>query len=732
MSLCSHLAVARRALTLPAASHGVSRSRPLGARPPRPLPASTAAGGGVLLACGWILLSSSSPAFARTHESPADSVGGLGRVDSFAGWFHSAGNLLLHMSTFASFGRNGRDITNPSAEWPAGSDHEYIFAAALWVGGIVDRGGQPDTLVSAGFFGRFTDFHNFEPDEGCGNPVSGRCETFEGAPGGQRDFDDDGDGAVDEDQFDGQDNDGDGRVDEDFAAISQQMFHVVTYDTSTAENQFRTNDNDLHVPLGLRVDQQSYQWTEPLFDDFVGIEFKLTNISETLDGVGWDIDKAYVGFMVDADVGIDDPSLDPSTDDQVGFVEVNTTYQQGEETLPIHLTMGYMYDTLGEQGDDVPGYQGLLFLGHTVDTTTVESSEALAPREVRIHAFKTFARGGDPRDDRERYRFLRGLNDTIPTIDPSQTRGNDYRFLVSAGPFAKIPPGSTLTFQVAVVNGTIDEFTTETGNVVRIPDMSNPIQAQIVYNGAENADGEIVNWATGSPPPPPAQRVAPGDKHVTLEWDDAPESARDPLSRRQDFAGYQVWKAEGWRRDSNVPDDAMWRLIADFGAEDLSRVDTGGSGLGKYRFVDTRVQNGFWYWYAVTAYDDTGKFGKYTQTMKRTMPRTTAAQTNDDVYVVPNPYKEDAAWDLAETPGEPTGRRVKFFNLPSRATIRIFSVGGDHIATIEHDDASAEAAGQRAWNLISKNNQDTVSGIYVWHVSSPHGQDKVGKLVIIR
>jgi hypothetical protein len=64
-----------------------------------------------------------------------------------------------------------------------------------------------------------------------------------------------------------------------------------------------------------------------------------------------------------------------------------------------------------------------------------------------------------------------------------------------------------------------------------------------------------VHWATSSPPPPPKINVRPGDRNVVVEWDDFPESVPDPLTREFDFAGYQVWKAEGWRRESNIPSD---------------------------------------------------------------------------------------------------------------------------------------------------------------------------------
>ncbi len=93
------------------------------------------------------------------------------RVDTFAGWFHDAGNMLLHVSNRGYFGRRGEDSTSPSCEWPAGTNDEYLYAAGLWVGGVLERGGQTDTLCSIGSTsaGQDQEFRNLEPDEGCGS-----------------------------------------------------------------------------------------------------------------------------------------------------------------------------------------------------------------------------------------------------------------------------------------------------------------------------------------------------------------------------------------------------------------------------------------------------------------------------------------------------------------------------------------------------------------------------------
>jgi len=56
------------------------------------------------------------------------------------------------------------------------------------------------------------------------------------------------------------------------------------------------------------------------------------------------------------------------------------------------------------------------------------------------------------------------------------------------------------------------------------------------------------------------------------------------------------------------------------------------------------------------------------------------------------------------------------------------------VATIEHNDARNRTEGLEttSWNLISKNEQDTVSEIYIYHVETPDGQEKIGKFVVIR
>ncbi len=110
------------------------------------------------------------------------------RVYALYGWYHSVGQALVHVSNLGFFGRFGVDLDNPSCEWPAGSNNEYLYAAGLWVGGIVsDRDtGRDETHVSAAVYQV-----EFRP-----NPddlLETIYETWEGAANSTRLFDDDGD-----------------------------------------------------------------------------------------------------------------------------------------------------------------------------------------------------------------------------------------------------------------------------------------------------------------------------------------------------------------------------------------------------------------------------------------------------------------------------------------------------------------------------------------------------------
>jgi hypothetical protein len=132
------------------------------------------------------------------------------------------------------------------------------------------------------------------------------------------------------------------------------------------------------------------------------------------------------------------------------------------------------------------------------------------------------------------------------------------------------------------------------------------------------------------------------------------------------------------------------------------------------------------------------------------------------VWVVPNPYKgyqriadRPSSWDLTPNATDPTGTRIDFLGLPpGRWTIKIYTVSGDLVQELRSSDAVNESLrgpvttpggvlpgfnrqqdtpydGQASWNLISRNGQDIVSGVYLFTVDSGEGIQR-GRFVVIR
>jgi len=121
----------------------------------------------------------------------------------------------------------------------------------------------------------------------------------------------------------------------------------------------------------------------------------------------------------------------------------------------------------------------------------------------------------------------------------------------------------------------------------------------------------------------------------------------------------------------------------------------------------------------------------------------TEAQTKADrdanganIFVYPNPATREALNEFQEllpNGDDPTGVRVRFANLPeARNTIEIFTMSGDLVETLNHDGTGGY--GEATWNLISRNGQEIVSGIYLYVVSSDDGafEDFIGKFVVVR
>ncbi len=101
------------------------------------------------------------------------------------------------------------------------------------------------------------------------------------------------------------------------------------------------------------------------------------------------------------------------------------------------------------------------------------------------------------------------------------------------------------------------------------------------------------------------------------------------------------------------------------------------------------------------------------------------------VKVVPNPYIIHNEWQQSSL-----RRRLRFINLPSNCTIRIFNLNGELVKVICHKASSGggvinDLGGDEEWDLLSENHQLVASGVYVFHIQSDVGE-QVGKFVVVR
>ncbi len=219
-----------------------------------------------------------------------------------------------------------------------------------------------------------------------------------------------------------------------------------------------------------------------------------------------------------------------------------------------------------------------------------------------------------------------------------------------------------------------------------------------------------------------------------LTWPDSCENFADPDDGIKDLYGYRVYRSE------YLP-IGPWKLVAD-----IKKADANYYFGSTYTFVDSTVDIGTSYYYALTAYD-TGRAAwpvdptaKFKETGTTKVPPlessifanrsastfvATSVPTNNlnNVLVVPNPFVAGAG---QSQPG--VEDVIQFVNLPNPCTIRIYTVRGDLVKTINVAEGSGAIT---AWDQATDYGQYVTTGVYIYHIESRVG-NKIGKLAIVR
>jgi hypothetical protein len=400
---------------------------------------------------------------------------------------------------------------------------------------------------------------------------------------------------------------------------------------------------------------------------------------------------------------------------------------------------------------------------------------------------------GTPMGDNAKYRIMsngRFDPDQVCSGDlvypPGVDSINDTRYLLSFGP-NDLPAGDTLVMILGYVGGehfhdnnpwcewSFEDLAINASWAYRVYD--NPgtdtdgdgYAGDFIIVGAETlyicGDGEP-DFEGPPPPPTPILTVETSDRHVTLKWGQDSEVYENkfiPAPYDTDyFEGYRVYRSETGRLGEftllgefdriDFDTSGVVPLFWNRGMPDSSEVSGGET---TYVYVDGPMLNYYPRYYAVTAFDkgyppgygdvlaslETSPLSNVTKVVPSPEPRSLSEDRK--VEVVPNPYKisEDYAqmrWEDWEGAGwsEHT-RRLDFINLPSKCTIRIYSLNGDLVRVLEHDAsvnmASGMAASSESWNLISKDVEAVVSGLYLFSVEDEEsGATQVGKFLIVK
>ena len=555
---------------------------------------------------------------------------------------------------------------------------------------------------------------------------------------------------------------------------------VVTYD------DFKDNPRNLpNSHLGVKVTVRAMQWPHSPYKDMVAYEVYIIYDSSQCDipEHGDELDSVMVGIVFDADVCGADQS-DPHIDDLVSYDgwtagewgpdkvhgwelqkdsvtllpdsfslerdgipdyyviwgdEPGEHVAAGDSLYLFPRNMSYIYDgdNPNVPGDDTgedgkcPGYIGGAWI---YAPSTPDDSVDGDKRFVRPHAHQWWNWESDPATDDDRYRYLIGDHpSTRPyrfALHPLDFGASpfDYRFLLSIGPFTirDINSGGDTLKLVFIggvgigLNGGPDTYWSG-GKFIH--GLRHVIDWGIkAYYSGDSGDPahptppvfglDDTHWGIPIPPPAPLLVYSATAKGVQLTWDDTPERTPDPKKGYVDFSKYIIYKAQ-------------------FVPQNWVPVDTITAVNGEYRhsYVDTTVIPGMPYYYAVESVDEDGlgsgkvNYKKDEDGNPVPVVIATASQSDlDKVKVVPNPYFGSAIWTATEL-----ADKVEFQNLPPSCVIKIYTLSGDLVKVIEHKNGT----GSEAWNLLNKDGQKVVSGVYIYKVETDNGY-KIGKMMILK
>jgi len=542
------------------------------------------------------------------------------------------GNKIL--TVFYNFGGIGNGTVTPRVEsgiYPKGSGHSYIYEFTPVVGSeVVDIHGRiihifSDGMVSA----RGRDESplgyqwGFEPLPGYANPNQDHIAMSDDPDSWPLHWPD-------------RDSTWDGFWNGEYGKYSRadQESYFRMNDYYNDEFEFYPDPTDSSKRgLAVEVAVRGYQWAHVAAEDIIIWTYRITNTGKVL------YEKMLFGMYGDADVG----DAGDVGDDDAWFDILNDIVYQWD------------HDNRGSWGGP-PAYFGWKFLespGNPLDgvdndqdgmidesqydgidndqdwdpVTDDVGSDGLGPLDPEYPGPDLDGTEGNGVPDFGEPNFEITDNDEADQIGltsfnaapwPTITADNDedlwlrtlpgnfseimqtvdLTFLYGSGYFP-LPPGHTRKFAIALL------FGEDYQDIIR-----NAVTMQHIYDADYNF---------AKPPLKPRVVAIPGDHKVTLYWDSRAEHSRDPIYG-YDFEGYTIYRStepgflESWIITDADGNKTFNKPIAQFDLKDglVGPHPIGINGIHfqmgrdtglRYVFVDTTVENGQTYYYAVCSYD---------------------------------------------------------------------------------------------------------------------------------
>lgn len=601
-------------------------------------------------------------------------------------------NINMLHNTITNYG-TGVPVYNTNANvgiifnYPPGSNQELTKIDGVWLGAIVEG----DTLV--------TQFADYEAVGG-----GGRGERFETFPRFNKNdtiyvksvFDDIPNDASPKYFF----ND-DGTLDNKYLPKSPQDYVCQYWDNKIifGVNQAPAILED-HIPLNARIIQRSFGYDFFLYDKILFTEYIIINEGNKV----WD----QIFFVKYNDVNLrTDVNINAVGDDYALFDEKRRMIIWG----------------------DMPGGTDGTMINDTRKAYRLVGGPSNISDSKIKPSFMHWVHSEDVRNDLEAYARI-SRNIIQPNMSSEIPTGASTRGIFSVGPFGPTLPNDTIRFVMATIAA--DGY----DEIIQYADA-----AKTLYDS-----GFLVPLS----PPPPIFTLTSGKGKIKINWEwkseyvgSNPEDYEDKSRNdgiTKDFEGYRIYR-------SSTGPNGPWDLLAEYDIINGYGYDTG----LEYEFEDKGLVNGIRYWYSVTSFDipevvspqltiPSLESPKVLST-SMSIPAITKGDIEDDeVFVVPNPYRGDIdytknpVWEYSTQPGRSEwfeiDRRIAFMNLPSKCKITIFTLAGYEVKNIDFNQGNGSPIAY--WNLLNKNNHTVASGLYYFVVEEPSGKSQIGKFVIVK